>query len=497
MDYILRQYFKIRQKRIQKVAANPQSYQGSILERILSKNKACSYGQMNSFASLNSYKDYCFNVPLINYEDIATEINSMLEGKQNILCSNPVHWFAKSSGTSNNRSKFIPVTIPYLTHGHLRCAWDAASIIYNEDASAKLFKDRSLIMGGSLEKISDKVTVGDISAIILHHFPKIGRKFYTPDFETALLDDWEQKIDRIAEITKDQDVTLMAGVPTWVIVLFKAILEKTGKSDMSEVWPNLRSFLHGGVNFEPYRTTFQKYLPSEKVIYREVYNASEGYFALQNNKDEDGMLLLCNHELFYEFIPENQINVSSPETFTIDQLEKSKVYELVITNSSGLYRYRMNDLLEIVSINPVKVKVAGRTQQQLNAFGEELSIDNVSKALAKTTALHNSEIHEFTVAPVVMTESHKGYHDWFIEFVDKPSDITAFKEDLDKVLQDLNSDYAAKRSFDLAVLAPKINVLPNGTFEKWYRSKGKYGGQNKVPRLRNDRTIIDEILALI
>jgi len=495
-DICLRNYFKWRQKKIELVYNNPQFSQQNILKRILLKNASCSYGKKYNFNALKNYPDYKSSVPLVSYEDIYEEINKMMLGENQILTTEKVNWFAKSSGTTNDRSKFIPVTKNYLINGHLKCAWDAASFIYNEDQEAKLFADKSLIMGGSIEKLNDNNYSGDISAIILHHFPKIGRRFYTPDFDTALMKDWDEKIKKMAQITAQQNVTLLAGVPSWTLVLLKEILKQTGKSHISEVWPNLKSYLHGGVGFQPYQEIFKELIPSKKVGFREVYNASEGYFGIQNNKDIKGILLLCDHEIFYEFIPFEDSSKSEPETLTIDQVELFKKYIVLITNSSGLYRYRMGDIIEFISLRPHKFNFIGREKQNINVVGEELMVHNTDMAISETASDFNVRIEDYTVAPHFISKIESGHHDWIIEFSKPPRDLKAFENELDLKIQNLNSDYSAKRSGNLILRNLKIHTVPQGTFEKWLRQKGKYGGQNKIPRLMNSRLILEEILKL-
>ena len=497
IDKLLISYFKFRQEKIRHVYEHPTVYQNRILHKILKSNNTTDFGNTFQFKSIKDVASYVSEVPLCTYEQLFPYINRMMQDEENVLCSDKIHWFAKSSGTSNDRSKFIPISSQYLQNGHLKCAWDAASIIYNQDPTAKLFKDKSLIMGGSLQPLGKNKFAGDISAIILKNFPKIGRPFYTPDFDTALMDNWEDKIIKMAGITSQQNVTLLAGVPTWTIILFNEVLKQTGKSNISEVWPNIKSFLHGGVNFEPYRDEFKYFLPSEKIIYREVYNASEGYFAIQDDKEFDGMLLLCNHEIFYEFIPLQFINYEFPTTVLVEDLDINSEYALVITTSSGLYRYIIGDIIQCVSKTPIRIKITGRTHQQINVFGEEVSISNVSKALSETCHHFNAIIKDFTVAPIFIQNGNSGSHEWFIEFKRLPDHQVEFAKKLDDEMRIINSDYDAKRTGDLALSTLKVNPVPTGTFEKWYRSKSKYGGQHKVPRLRNDRKLANELNTLI
>ena len=427
-----------------------------------------------------------------DYEAMYPYIQKMMDDASDILIRGKVDWYAKSSGTTNARSKYIPVTKEYLRQGHLKCAWDAASHIYHEDSDAKLFANKNLIMGGSLEKLNHNKISGDISAIILHHFPKIGRGFYTPSFETALLSDWDEKIKRTAQETIKEKVTLLAGIPTWTLVLLKEILNITGAENICQVWPDLRSYLHGGVGFSPYKNEFKKLIPDSKVSFREVYNASEGYFALQNNKNADGMLLLCDHGIYYEFIPKSEIDKDEPETIGLSEVLLHHEYELVISTISGLYRYRMGDIIQFVSINPYKIKHTGRVQESINVYGEELYVGNTDKALSSLCDTYGLTVLNYTIAPAKL--GTKGRHEWYIEFLKTPDNLSLFQSELDNALRQINSDYDAKRSYDLVMSPLHITALASGTFERYQRDRGKYGNQNKMPRLKDDRHIVEELL---
>ena len=445
-DKILYQYFKRRQLKIFAVMDNPIDYQSRLLEKILSSNKQTEIGKAYGFKNIKDSETYSKSCPLHDYEAIYPYIEKMMDNATDILIRGKVDWYAKSSGTTNARSKYIPVTKEYLKHGHLKCAWDAASHIYHEDPNAKLFANKNLIMGGSLENLNHNKIAGDISAIILHHFPKIGRGFYTPTFETALLSDWDEKIKRTAQETIKEKVTLLAGIPTWTLVLLKEILKVTGAENISEVWPNLRSYLHGGVGFEPYRKEFRRLIPDAKVSFREVYNASEGYFALQNNRDTEGMLLLCDHGIYYEFIPKSEINKQEPTAVGLSDVILGDEYELVITTISGLYRYRMGDIIQFVSISPYKIKHTGRVQESINVYGEELYVGNTDQALSSLCNAYNLNVNNYTIAPAQVNS--KGRHEWYIEFEETPNNIEQFQAELDTHLRRLNSDYDAKRSYD-------------------------------------------------
>ena len=496
MDSILKTYFHYRQKEVEKVLANPAYYQSKLLMSILQRQQSSAYGKTYSFDQINDYQTFSKALPIIQYKDIYQDIQKMMDGADNVLVSDKVHWFAKSSGTSVNKSKYIPVTRHYLTHGHLKCTWTAASVIYNEDPSARLFADKNLIMAGSLTKYSPQVTIGDISAIMLHHFPWIGRRFATPSFEIALLEDWEEKIKLVAEISSKERVTLMGGVPTWTIVLFKEILRTTGAKNISEVWPHLKTYIHGGIGLGPYERELRKYLPSKDVVFREVYNATEGYFAIQNEKAVDGMSLMCNHQIFYEFIPAATYTSGDPnqDAITLEEVSADTDYVIVITNSAGLYRYVIGDIVRFSSVRPFKIKVVGRVEQYINAFGEELMVCNTDEAVARICKRHGGIIRDYHVAPKYMTDKDNGCHEWAIEFEKMPTSIPDFAKALDRELRELNSDYDAKRYKDMAMSPLIIRVLPKGSIDEYMREKNKYGGQHKLPRLSNDRKIIENLL---
>lgn len=496
MDRLLRTYFRYRQRQVEEVARDPMKYQIRVLRSILSRQARSEYGRKYGFSILRDHEAFKHALPLVRYEDIFPSIERMLDEEPGVLVTEKVRWFAKSSGTTNDRSKYIPVTRNYLVNGHLKCTWTTASVIYNEDPLAKLFADKNLIMAGSLSQRTNGIMEGDISAIMLNHFPKIGRRFSTPSFEVALIPDWEEKIYQVAKLASKERVTLIGGVPTWTIVLFKELLSQTGADNVSEIWPELRTYMHGGVGFEPYRNEFKKFLPSEKVIYREVYNATEGYFAIQNNKDEDGMLLLCDHQIFYEFIPRHLYGSENPDVITLQDVEKNKEYVLLITNSSGLYRYVIGDLIRFTSIAPFKIKVVGRTEQFINAFGEELMIANTDLAISQVCNTHNAILKDYSVCPRYMNDGHNGRHDWVVEFKKKPSSITSFAIELDAVLREINADYDAKRYKDLALSPLHLYELPFGTVDSWHKRHKKYGGQHKLPRLSNNRKIVEELLAM-
>ena len=499
MNKVLKRYFKYRQSQIDKVLDDPIPYQKRLLKEILRYNQNSFYGKKHHFNKLTNYDSYTSAVPVVNYERLYPYIERMLAGEPNLLVSQAVRWFAKSSGTTQNRSKYIPVTSTYLNKGHLKCTWFTASAIYAENPSCKLFAQKNLIMVGSLSPIGKGYTTGDISAIMMHHYPKIGRRFSTPEISVALTPDWDEKIARMVDLCIDDKVTLIGGVPTWTLVLIKALLEKSGKETLTEVWPELKTYMHGGVGFEPYETLFRQYMPENQVTFREVYNASEGYFAIQDKKDEDGMSLLCDHQVFYEFIPLEALegeDISDAEALPLWAVSKGQLYAMVITTSAGLYRYRIGDIVEFVSVSPYKIKVRGRVEQFLNVFGEELIVANTDAAIKEASHHTGALVKDYTVAPIFMTSKGRGGHEWAVEFEHQPRSLEDFQNILDEALRQVNSDYDAKRYGDIALSPLKVQVLEKGTVEAWQRQHHKYGRQHKLPRLSSERQLIESLLSV-
>ena len=495
MDSVLRRYFVYRQQRIDAVLRDPWPYQDRLLSRILRRNASTEYGQTHVFGDIQDGRDYAAKLPLVRYEDLYPLIARMMDGEQAILVQDRVRWYAKSSGTSNDRSKYIPITRPYLIRGHLKCTWFAASSIYHENPDAKLFAQKNLIMVGSLSPLGDKgVLTGDISAIMMSNYPWIGRRFSTPAVKLALTEDWDEKLDLIVRHCQDEKVTLLGGVPTWTLILIKRLLRHTGRDTLTEVWPELRTYVHGGVGFEPYREEFRRLLPADRVTFREAYNATEGYFGFQQHAEQDGMTLMMDHETYYEFIPLDRYDGTDSEALSLRQVKLDVAYVLVISNSSGLYRYIMGDVISFVSLKPYKIKVLGRTEQHINVFGEELMMANVDQAVAEVSRAFGCRVKDYTVGPVFLTLQEKGGHEWAVEFDVAPEPLADFEQQLDRRLRELNSDYDAKRSGDIALAPLKINVLPSGRVEQWQRARGKYGRQHKMPRLRNDRALLDQLL---
>jgi len=489
-------YLKYRYSRIKAMQTNAPTLQAVVLTKILRQAKKTKYGLLHKFSEIKSYADFKKLVPLNDYESLKPYINTMMAGGKGILHKGKVQYFAKSSGTTNDRSKYIPMPPSIHYKNHVAASWDTMSIVYHEDPKCEIFCKKSTIMGGSINKI-DQALVGDVSAILLDKMHWAGRPFFTPDFETTILADWETKIERMAHICKEEPVVMIGGVPTWTLVLCKRILELTGKSHMHEVWPNLKYYMHGGVGFEPYKKQFAKLFPAKGFKYYEIYNASEGYFAVSDSYESDGMLLLVNNDIFYEFIPVAEIDEKEPNIIPLAEVELDKVYAIVISTSAGLWRYVVGDTITFSSLNPYRIKVAGRTKQCINVFGEEVMVANTDKAVSLTSEKHKAIIREYTVGPIYMQDGNSGGHKWLVEFEKEPLDLEEFAQNLDQNLRNINSDYDAKRSHDIALKQLEIKLIAKGTFHKWMRQKGKYGGQNKVPRLRNDLKYINEIMQVM
>jgi hypothetical protein len=496
---VIKRFLQIRNRRIQRFIQYPYQSQRETLFRLLNKTQATYYGSKHHFSAIRKEKQFSKQVPLIEYDDIKHHIDHMMRGGEDILWPGQVKWFAKSSGTTSDKSKFIPIPKDNLQNCHIRSSWDAVTLLYKNKPEARIFADKNLVMGGSLNyfKSFPETRFGDVSAIMIHNMPLVGRPFYTPDFETALLADWETKIERMANLCSREEVAVFGGVPSWTLILFRRILEITGKENMLQIWPGIQAYFHGGVGFDPYREQFKLLFPGEQLSYMEIYNASEGYFAIQDQLDSDGMLLLLDNGIYYEFIPLEELDSENPISLTLPEVELNKVYALVISSNAGLWRYMPGDTIQFVNLNPFRIKVVGRTKQFINVFGEEVMISNTDKALATTCLKHSAIVSEYTVAPIYLNGKEKGGHQWLIEFEKSPADIIKFQQDLDKNLQAVNSDYEAKRFKDLALACLRIVDLPTGSFLRWMKKRNKMGGQHKIPRLSNNRRYVNEILDMI
>lgn len=472
----------------------PYRMQDQWLQKILNIARNTEVGKKYQFKEIKDYQSFAERLPIQNYEDVQPDIERMMLGEKDILWPGYVKWYSKSSGTTNDRSKYIPVPSQNLRQCHIQGSWDSMSILYHHKPDADNFAKKSLLMGGSIAPYAPypKTKTGDVSAVMIYNMPFLGRPFYTPDFDTALMDDWEEKIDKMMRITAQEDVVMMGGVPTWSVVLLNRILEYTGKSNMLEVWPNINAYLHGGVGFDPYREQFKEYFPSPDFIFQEIYNASEGFIGIQDDQLIKSILLLTDNGMFFEF--------EDMDSGIVVPLEGVKVgvnYSLIMSTNAGLWRYRIGDTIRFDSILPHRFKITGRVQQFINVFGEEVMVANTDKALAMTCSSFGAQAEEYTVAPIFLKGTKKGGHEWVIEFKHAPSDLHLFSRILDDNLQKLNSDYAAKRSHDLALEPLQLTAVESGTFHKWMKSRGKYGGQNKVPRLSNNRKYVDQLLTYV
>ena len=469
--------------------------QFAVWQDLIAAGQYTEFGRSFLFSEIQSLQDYKQNVPIQDYNDLKPYIERMMKGEENVLWNTPVNWFAKSSGTTSDKSKFIPVSEESLKENHYKASKDVLALYYVSHPESDLLTGKGLVIGGShqINDVNDDVHYGDLSAVVLQNSPFWSNWIRTPELSIALMDEWESKIEKLAQSTISENVTSMAGVPTWLIVLLRRILEITGKTTIKQVWPNLELYMHGGVSFIPYKQQFEK-LIGGKINYLEMYNASEGFFSAQDDIDKEGMLLMCDHGIFYEFMPVSEYEKEAPQTIQLDEVEVGKNYALVITTNGGLWRYLPGDTIQFTSLHPYRIKVSGRLKHFINAFGEEVIVDNTDKAIAIASEKTNAIVNDYTAAPVYFSENGNGAHEWIIEFENEPISIERFTEELDKALQSINSDYEAKRQKNIALRMPVVKSVPVNTFNNWLNSKGKLGGQHKVPRLSNDRSLVEEII---
>lgn len=486
---------RLRSWRIDAWKTNPVDAQREVLQDLVTAAQYTELGRRYHFDRLFSVKSFKEAVPIHEYEDLKPYIERIMQGEQGLLWNTPIYWFAKSSGTTSDKSKFIPVSEESLHDGHYRASKDVLSLYYLRRPDSDLLTGKGLIIGGShtINPLNDEAQYGDLSAVLLQNSPFWGHWLRTPHLEIALMDEWESKIEKLAESTIKENVTSLSGVPTWTLVLFKRILQLTGCKTIAEVWPSLELYMHGGVSFTPYRDQFASIIGRE-IQYLDMYNASEGFFAAQDDPAEPGMLLFTDHGVFMEFMPVEEYGSASPRTIGLNDVEIGRHYAPVISTNAGLWRYLLGDTIEFTTLRPFRVKVSGRLKHFINAFGEEVIVDNTDRALAEACQQTGAIVNDYTAAPVYFNEKMQGAHEWLIEFEKAPSDLAVFTTVLDKALQQINSDYEAKRYRDLALQLPQIQLLAQGTFSRWLRQKGKLGGQHKVPRLSNDRKLVEEIL---
>jgi hypothetical protein len=477
----------------------PIDVQNELLQGLLSKASNTEWGKKYDFKSIKNYNDFKNRIPLQNYESLHKDIQRIKNGEQNILWPTEIKWFAKSSGTTTGKSKFIPVSKESLIDCHYKGGKDLLAIYHNNHPTSKLILGKTLVIGGSgeINKVNKSSYAGDLSAIIMKNFPLWVEQRRVPKLSVALLDNWEEKIEQMVKSTSKEDVSNISGVPSWTLVFLKKILEFNGKNSINDMWPNLELYMHGGVNFEPYKSQFQGLFPNQELNYYENYNASEGFFGIQDQSKQQEMLLMLDYGIFYEFIEVAELENNYPKTITLEEVELNKNYAIVITTNAGLWRYLIGDTVKFTSLNPFRIKVTGRTKHFINAFGEELIVENVEQALMNTCKASNAVINEFTVAPQYFSNSSTGKHQWIIEFEVQPNNLQDFSELLDAELKMLNSDYEAKRFNDMVLSKPLIQKVDKGTFYRWMKEKNALGGQHKVPRLSNDRVYIEELLKLV
>jgi hypothetical protein len=476
----------------------PFDVQREQLFKLMSQAEDTEWGKKHDFKNIESIKQFQDRVPIQTYEDIKPYIDRLLKGERDILWPGTMKWFAKSSGTTSDKSKFIPVSKEALENCHFRGGKDSLALYFSSFPNSKMFSGKGLVLGGSqqINKINNKSFFGDLSAILIDNMPFWTFFVRAPNQDIALIAEWEEKLEKISENTINENITNMNGVPSWIMVLLKHILDKTGKDNMLEVWPNMELFIHGGVSFGPYKDQFEKLFPSKDMHYMEVYNASEGFFAIQDSPYTKDMLLMLDYGVFYEFIPFEDLDEENPRAYTIEEVETDKNYAMVISTNGGLWRYMIGDTVRFTSLYPHRIKISGRTKHFINAFGEEVIIDNAEKALKSACEKTGANVKEYTAAPVFMGTETKGKHEWLIEFENEPSDLDYFTTILDNALQSLNSDYEAKRYKDITLDPLTIKKAKPGLFYTWMKQRGKLGGQNKVPRLVNNRQYIDELLQL-
>jgi len=473
----------------------PVETQKETLYRLLARAASTEWGKKYGYSSVTSLKEYQSRFPVQTYEDIIPFVERLKSGETNLLWPGEIKWFAKSSGTTSTKSKFIPMSSESLEDCHYRAGKDILVLYTLQRPDTKIFYGKNLTLGGShkINQFSNDSLYGDLSAILIENAPFWVELIRTPKQKIALLEDFEKKLELITLTTINENVTSISGVPSWYLVLIKQILAYTGKADLLDVWPNLEVFFHGGISFTPYREQYRKLIKGEQMNYMETYNASEGFFGIQDDPSDSDMLLMLDYGIFYEFIPADKVNSDSPPVYTIEDVEKGVNYAIIISTNGGLWRYMMGDTIVFSSLNPHKFRISGRTKHFINVFGEEVIIDNAEKALDSACKATGSVITEYTAGPVFMDLTSKGSHEWIIEFEKEPADTARFTDVLDEALKSVNSDYEAKRYKDLNLVKPVVRIVPSGTFNKWLKDKNKLGGQNKVPRLSNTREYIEDL----
>jgi hypothetical protein len=492
---------KRRMPRIEAMYLRPLELQEACFNELIDMAEFTEWGKKYGYSNIKNQEQFRNQVPISTYEELFPYIDRMMQGEQNVLWARPISWFSKSSGTTNARSKFIPVSPESLGDCHMRGGKDMITLMIENKPDTKIFEGKGLSIGGSLSSnpFNDQMLLGDVSAVVMKNLPIWAQMIRTPSLDVALMNDWDQKIERMALETSQENVTSILGVPTWTLVLINKILERTGKQNILEVWPNFEFLVHGAVAFSPYRSLFKEQIfPSDQVSYMEIYNASEGFFGIQDDISlPDEMLLMLDYGIYYEFIPLDIEGNEKDTILSLGEVQMGVNYAMVISTNAGLWRYKIGDTVRFTNLSPYRIKISGRTKSFINAFGEEVIIENAEMAISKALQETGAKMVDYTAAPYFMDGGSSGRHEWVIEFSVPPQDFSKFVEILDQTLREVNSDYDAKRSFDMVLSLPKVHAAPMGTFYKWMNQRGKLGGQHKVPRLSNTREYMDEILTYL
>lgn len=487
-------FLKKRIHQIELFLKYPLEVQQEVLQDLISYAKKTKVGYQYDFNSIRTYEQFNQRVPIITYEDIAEDIKDSRNGEDNIFWPTPIKWYAKSSGTTHAKSKFIPVSVESLEDCHYKAGKDMLSLYINNNPEAQLFTGKSLRLGGSQELYrNEKSYFGDLSAIITDNLPLWAEINTTPSLEVSLMSEWEAKLNAIIEETSKENVTSLVGVPSWMLVLINKLMQANGQAELSRIWPNIEVYFHGGVSFRPYKSQFDELFAQHNLQYYEIYNASEGFFAIQDLNGSDELLLMLDYGIFYEFIPFGQPDSS---IIPLASVELGVNYNLVITTNAGLWRYKIGDVVRFTSLSPYRIQISGRTKHFINTFGEELVIENADRAIEIVAKEMKLEVVDYTAAPIFMEGEKQGSHEWLIEFQNPPDDLSRFTMRLDECLKELNSDYEAKRYKDLTMSLPTIQIARRGLFYDWLTRRNKLGGQHKVPRLSNDRKVIETLLVM-
>ena len=495
---IVNLFFTRRREAIDHFRRHPAEVQLAQLGLLLKYGAQTHVGKSWELGDVRTIEQFQQRVPITDYEGCCALIDRARRGEPNVLWPGVVRWFAKSSGTTGGRSKYIPVTDDGLNQCHFQGPRDVICLFADLYPNTHVFEGKTLTLGGSrrIEREGETALTGDLSAILIENTPRWAALRRVPSIETALTPDFDLKVQRICEETVHQKVSSFAGVPSWNLVMLNKVLEYTGKQNLLEVWPHMELFIHGGMNFNPYREQYKRLIPSSDMKYMETYNASEGFFAIQDDPNKDDMLLMLDYGVFYEFLPVDSLDDPS-KAIPLEDVRCGVNYAMIISSVNGLWRYMIGDTVTFTSTVPYKIKITGRTKLYINAFGEEIIIENAESAMLAACLTTNAEVSEYTAGPIYMDDRTKGAHEWIVEFARAPHDTAQFAEELDSALQRVNSDYDAKRFKNTTLMPPKLTVVPQGTFHRWMASHNKIGGQHKVPRLANDRTYLDQIHALL